>query len=138
MLQLGQGQTQSCLKCHPGYLSVKCDLGAFLAHIYILEESAISIVGLLFDSRPKFQQLVWDRLLRGLEDVDQSVGSKPSLPRIRNEKADLRPGMRLVMLSEKRDSAARFARSPSASNAVDVVLDGQGKLQPRLSISDPK
>jgi hypothetical protein len=52
---------------------VKCNLGRFLSHIYILEEGSVHVVSLLLDGGAKFEKLVGNRLVGALENVDQAA-----------------------------------------------------------------
>lgn len=53
--------------------SVKGNLGRLLAHVDILEESAIGIVLLLLDSRAELHELLGYGLVGLFEDIDQTT-----------------------------------------------------------------
>jgi len=86
---------------------VKSNLGRFLHLSRILIERAVSIMRLLLDRCAKLQQIVGNRLVRSLEDINQRA-SEP-----------------LFMLGEERDRLAGLACAPCPSDAVDVVFDLQ-------------
>lgn len=61
------------LPIYPCFNLIKSNLCRLLVRIYVLEEAAIHIVGLLLDNSTKLHQLVRNRLVGTLEDVDETI-----------------------------------------------------------------
>ena len=84
---------------------VKRDLGGLLHLTRISVESTVRLMGLLLDCSTKLQEILGNRLVGTLEDIDQTTSET------------------LLVIGEESDGPAILACATSSANAVDVVLD---------------
>ncbi len=86
---------------------------------------------LLLDRRAKLEQFLWDRLIGRSQDVDKpSSGVSTVSLDVMEVGCYLRPRVRLVVLSEQGDGLALLAGTSCPPDAMNVILNSQGKLQP--------
>lgn len=113
---------------NPTQTLVKCNLGSLLAHVDVLEERAVRVVGLLLDGGSKLEKVLRHLLVGALEDVDEPGDIVSIFPQ-RLGSVDLRSRVGLVVLGKERDGLALLAGAPGTADTVDVILNRQRELQ---------
>ena len=57
---------------------VKCNLGAFLAHVHVLVEGTVRVMCLFLNCRAELEQRLWHRLICCTQNVDKPKGQAGS------------------------------------------------------------
>jgi len=107
---------------------VKCNLGAFLAHIHVLVEGTIRVVCLFLDCRAELEQRLRHRLVRCAQNIDKPKDRKGQHHSergfvLKEQEHNTRSRMCFVVLGKECNRLSLFASPTGPANTMHIIFN---------------